>query len=93
MKLNVLAFALTAGLLWALGILFVQTLNALLPPYGGKFLILLSSIYPYYRPEESFAYVLLGMLYGFLDGLISGAMFAWVYNQFSEWFGSPRTGA
>jgi hypothetical protein len=89
MKLNIRAFALTAGLCWALGILFVQTLNALLPPYGGPFLGILSSIYPYYRPEEGFVTVLLGMLYGFLDAGIGGAMFAWVYNKFTEMF-RPR---
>jgi hypothetical protein len=89
MKLNVPAFALTAGLLWALSILFVQALNALLPPYGGPFLGLLSSIYPYYRPEQGFVTVLLGMVYGFLDGAIGAAVFAWVYNQFAEAFRSP----
>ena len=88
MKLNVPALALTAGLLWALAILFVQAMNALIPPYGGSFLVLLSSLYPYYRPEESFAYVLLGMLYGFLDGAIGAAIFAWVYNKFTEMFSS-----
>ena len=86
MKLNIPALALTAGLLWAAAILMIQALNALLPPYGGQFLVLLSSIYPYYRPEESFAYVLLGMLYGFLDGVISAVVFGWVYNRFAELF-------
>lgn len=76
MRLTVLASALTAGLLWALAIFFVQTLNALIPPYGGPFLVWLSSLYPFYRPDESYAYVLLGMLYGFLDAGIGGAMFA-----------------
>ena len=89
MRLNVPAFALTAGLLWALAIFFVQALNALLPPYGGGFLVLLSSIYPYYRPEDSFAYVLLGMLYGFVDGAVGAAVFAWVYNKFTERLRTP----
>ena len=89
MRLNVLAFGLTAGLLWALAIFFVQTVNALLPPYGGPVLALLASMYPYYRPEESYAYVLLGMLYGFLDAGIGGAVFAWVYNRLAERFRSP----
>ena len=91
MKLNVPALALTAGLLWAAAIVAVQTLNAILPPYGGAFLVLLSSIYPYYHPEESFATVLLGMLYGFLDGAIGGAVFAWVYNNLAEMFSSARS--
>jgi hypothetical protein len=90
MRLNVPAFALTAGLLWALAIFFVQTANAFFPPYGGSVLGLLSSIYPYYRPEESYAYVLLGMLYGLLDGGIGGALFAWVYNKLTGLFG-PST--
>lgn len=90
MKLNVPAFAATAGLLWALAILFVQLLNALLPPYGGAFLVLLSSIYPWYHPDQGLPSVLLGMLYGLLDGLISGAIFAWVYNKFAELFSSAR---
>ena len=90
MKLNVPAFALTAGLFWAGTLFFVQTLNALLPPYGGPFLVWIASLYPYYRPEESYAYVLLGMLYGFLDGLIGGAVFAWVYNRLIGFFGPAK---
>ena len=90
MKLNIPALALTAGLLWALAILFVQALNALIPPYGGQFLLLLSSVYPYYRPDEGFASVLLGMLYGFLDGAIGAAIFAWVYNRLAERFSPAR---
>ena len=90
MKVHVPAFALTAGLLWALAILFVQAMNALIPPYGGSFLVLLSSLYPYYRPDEGLASVLLGVLYGFLDGLISGAIFAWVYNKLAEFFEPAR---
>jgi hypothetical protein len=88
MKLNIPALALTAGLLWALAILFVQALNALMPPYGGEFLVLLSSLYPWYRPEEGFATVLLGMLYGFVDGAIGAAIFAWVYNRLAGMFPS-----
>src|SRR4029079_9161961 len=90
MRLNVLAFALTAGLFWAVTVFLVQTLNALLPPYGGPFLVWLASLYPFYRPEESYAYVLLGMFYGFLDGLICGAIFSWVYNRLAERFSTAR---
>jgi hypothetical protein len=90
MKLNIPALALTAGLLWAVAILLVQAMNGLLPPYGGPFLMLLASIYPGYRPDESFAYVLVGMFYGLLDGVISGAIFAWVYNRLAERFSTAR---
>lgn len=45
---------------------------------------LMSSVYPGYHASRSFAEVTVGTLYGVVDGLIGGAVFAWLYNCFAS---------
>lgn len=80
MRLNVMAFALTAGLLWSGAIFLVGLANLAWPPYGRVFLDLVASIYPGYHADPWFWSVIVGTLYGLLDGLIGGAVFGWGYN-------------
>ena len=77
MKLNVKAFALTCALFWGL-CLFVLTWWIILfdgatgdAPFFGR-------IYRGYSicPIGS----IIGLAYAFVDGLIGGAIFAWLYN-------------
>jgi len=89
MKLNVTAFALTAGLLWGGAVLVVALANLAWPGYGRAFLELTASLYPGYHPGTGAASVIVGGLYGLVDGLIGGAVFAWLYNLFSR----PRANA
>ncbi len=42
----------------------------------------MASIYPGYTAAASFGQVILGTLYGLVDGAICGAIFAWLYNCF-----------
>lgn len=79
MKLNVPAFALTAGLLWGGAVLLVALANLAWPGYGRAFLDLAASLYPGYHPGGAGAAVV-GGLYGLVDGAIGGAVFAWLYN-------------
>lgn len=43
----------------------------------------MASAYPGYHATRSIAEVIVGTLYEFVDGLIGGAVFAWLYNQFA----------
>ena len=82
MKLSVKSLVIAAALLKALCFLFVSLLNLILPPYGGAFLALLTSLYLGYDPTAGPISVLVGTVYS----LIAGALFGWLYNSFVEKF-------
>lgn len=79
-KLSIKGFSAAAGILWGTALLFVGLINLIVPTYGLTFLWFASSIYPGYKAEPSLVSVLIGTAYAFLDGLIVGALFAWIYN-------------
>ena len=62
MKLSVKSLVIAAALLKALCFLFVSLLNSILPPYGGAFLALLTSLYVGYDPMAGPISVLVGDL-------------------------------
>jgi hypothetical protein len=78
MKLSLKAFALAGGILCGLAVLLV-TLVALLRGSPGDHLIIISTIHPGY--SVSYLGAIIGMVWGFVDGLIGGAVFAWLYNR------------
>lgn len=78
MKLNVKAFSLTAGILWALTI-FLLTFWFLIFGFEGNTLAKLHNVYFGYAVTWWGAFV--GLVWGFVDGLICGAVFAWLYNK------------
>lgn len=81
MRLNVKAMALACALIWGiLAMLLVGLVNLIWPDYGRPFLELAASIYPGYKAKGGIGQVIIGTLYGLLDGLIGGAIFAWLYN-------------
>ncbi len=81
MGLNIKSFALAAGILWGAAILLVGIGNIMFPGYGSAFLKLVASVYPGYVHDASYMQVLFGSAYGFVDGVIGGAIFAWLYNR------------
>lgn len=83
MKLNVKAAALTIGLLWGLAMIVMGVANLVWPDYGAPFLRLISSLYPGYRGTPEAGQVLLGAVYGLVDGAFAGAAMAWLYNRFA----------
>lgn len=92
MRLNILAFAVTTGLLWG-GALFMVAVAALIwPGYGRAFLELAASLYPGYQPVDTFGLVITGTLYGVVDGSAGGALFAWLYNTLSRRFSATAGG-
>ena len=83
MKLNSKSFALTCGLVWGFGLLFITwwlivfegpadtAAKGDAPPFIGLT----------YRGYH-FTYLgsVIGLAWAFADGLIGGAVFAWLYN-------------
>jgi len=85
-KLSVKSLVIAAALLKALCFFFVSLLNLILPPYGGAFLALLTSLYVGYDPMAGLISVLVGTLYSLIAGAVAGALFGWLYNSFVERF-------
>ena len=81
MKLNVKAFALTVGLFWGLGLFLITWWIIILDGASGETNII-SSVYRGYNISSSGSFI--GLLWGLIDGLIGGALFAWIYNKICE---------
>ncbi|MFC1543027.1 bacteriophage holin [Candidatus Neomarinimicrobiota bacterium] len=80
MKLNVRALGLAGGILWGLAI-FLLTYWFLLFGYGGTMLGKIANVYLGYSVTWYGAFI--GLVWGFVDGFIGGALLAWLYNKFS----------
>ena len=80
MKLNIKAFAIAVAVVWGLGI-FIGTWWVILLDGASNEMTSLGHIYRGYTitPLGS----VIGMVWGLLDGLIAGAIFAWLYNFIS----------
>lgn len=84
MKLNTRALAITAGLLWGGAIALVGIINTMSADYGVAFLSLIASIYPGYEPFTGIGGIVIGALYGLVDGAIGGFIFGWLYNLIAK---------
>jgi len=84
MKINVKALAVASAILWGLAMLGMGLANLIWSGYGQQFLQTMASVYFGYHATRSIAEVIVGTLYGAVDGLIAGAVFAWLYNQFAK---------
>ena len=80
MKLNIKAFALTCGIFWGLAI-FCLTWWVIAFEEAGEESLSLLMLYPGYSVTPIGS--LIGMAEGFVDMLIGGAIFAWLYNKLS----------
>ncbi|MFH2130629.1 MAG: bacteriophage holin [bacterium] len=88
MKLNIKAFSLACGIIWGLG-LFVLTwwIIAFEGPTGDPTLI--GHLYRGYTVSAMGS--LIGLAWGFVDGLVGGLVFAWLYNNLADRFTVSRT--
>ena len=77
MKLNIKAFALTFGLWWGFGLFFLTWWIIAFEGITGD-PTFIGRIYRGYSitPIGS----IIGLVWAFFDGLIGGAIFAWLYN-------------
>ena len=93
MRLDTKALAIALGLLWGGSILVVGLAATWLGAdgdyYGKDFLLAVASIYPGYRGVPAVGDVIVGALYGLLDGAICGALLGWLYNLMAK----PRASA
>ena len=83
MKLAVKAMIIAGALFKVMVFLTISLLNLIIPPYGGAYLALLSSLYPGYDPVNWPIAVVIGTLYALLVGGLAGLLFAWFYNFFA----------
>lgn len=84
MKLDIKGMAITLGLVWGAAVLLVGIANLIWPNYGRAFLELVASIYPGYTAGASAGQLIVGTLYGLVDGAVGGAVIAWLYNLFAR---------
>ena len=89
MRLNIKAFALTCGLVWGLGLFFLTWSVIAFEGSTGD-VTLIGHIYRGYTVSPTGSVV--GLVWGFFDGLVGGAVFAWLYNVLVGRFGGG-TGA
>ncbi len=83
MKLNVKALALSLGLMWGLG-LFAITWWIILFEGATCEITLIGRVYRGYTISPLGSVI--GFGWGFVDGLIGGAILGWVYNRLVGWF-------
>jgi len=77
MKLNIKAFALACGIIWGLG-LFCLTWWIIAFEGATGDITLIGRLYRGYTITPIGSVV--GLIWGFFDALIGGAIFAWLYN-------------
>ncbi len=80
MKLNVKAFAISGGLLWGIG-LFLLTWWIMIFEGATHEPTLIGRVYRGY--DLSPAGSLIGLAWALVDGMVGGAVFAWLYNVLS----------
>ncbi len=80
MKLSVKGLALSLGILEGLGIL-ILALVAQYSGYGSGLVNAVGTVY--IGLDASLGGAVIGAIWGFVDGLIGGALVAWLYNKLS----------
>jgi hypothetical protein len=82
MKLKPLALGIALGIIWG-GALCITTLVSTYTGYARLFLETIpQSVYPGYT--ISLFGSVLGLIYGFVDGLVGGALISWIYNRIAK---------
>lgn len=80
MQLSVKAFALACGILFAVWMLLAGLLALAVPDWGAHFMSTAAAFYPGIGGLTLWS-VVVGTLYALVDGLVGGAVFAWLYNR------------
>ena len=80
-KINIKAFALTCGIFWA-ALLFLITWWLIILEGANAGPTIFTRIYPGYSLSPLGS--LVGLLWGFVDGLICGLAFSWLYNKLAK---------
>lgn len=80
MKLDLKAFALSCGLIWGFGVFCLTWWIIAFEGATGQ-ITLIGHLYRGYNVSPIGS--LIGLLWAFPDGLIGGAIFAWLYDLFA----------
>jgi hypothetical protein len=80
-KLNIKAFALTCGILWGVFLFFIAWWLILLEGFDAAPTFFVR-MYPGYSISPLGS--LIGLAWGFVDGLICGFIFGWLYNKLNK---------
>lgn len=80
-KLDIKAFGLTLGIIWALAMLFLGLVNTT-DQWGSGIVEVMGTLYIGYKPTVLGS--LIGSIWGFLDAGIAGVLVAWLYNRLAK---------
>lgn len=86
MKLSVSAFAFTAAIVGAAAMLVTAVIAMLTPSWGEPMMAQLGVVAPGVT-GANFRSLLLVVFYAAVDGIVLGALFAWLYNRLAASFG------
>lgn len=81
MKLNVKAFALVCGLMWGFGVFFLAWWIMMFEGATGE-VPFLGHLYRGFNISPLGSVI--GLVWAFFDGLVGGAIFAWLYNKLAS---------
>ena len=81
MKLNIKSFALTCGLVWGFALFLLTWWIIAFDGSTGE-PTLIGRLYRGYSISPAGSFI--GLAWAFGDGLIGGAIFAWLYNLFAS---------
>ena len=84
MGFSLKAITLSSAIVWGAAMLIVGLIHMAAPAYGGDFLRMMSSVYPGADTAPTLARVLVGTVYGFVDGAIAGGLFGLRYAAFAR---------
>ena len=81
MRLDIKAFALSFGIIWGIGLFFMTWWIIFFGDAQGQ-RTFIGLVYRGYElsPAGSFY----GLVWGFVDGAVGGAIFAWLYNKLAN---------
>lgn len=83
MKFKILGLALAGGIFWGISVFGITLANFFSGDYAADFIFVLKSVYIWYPGMEvTLLSCFIGLVEGFLDGFVGGAVFAWLYNRF-----------
>jgi len=79
-RLNTVKFGFAGGIIALIGVLLTPIFVFL--NYAPHYVLIITEIYgPLGYNALTFGGIVLGGIYGFIDGFILTALFAWVYNK------------
>ncbi len=82
-----------SAILWGACMLIVGLINLRFPSYGADFLRMMSSVYPGFHDSRTVGAVIVGTIYGIVDGAIMGYVFSSLYRWVGRQSMSEARGA